>query len=169
MHEPGVWCFPVSVDLCCPVCTYVVFVFRDVFGCWLLILSSGLCLTGKLIRCVRCPVAYHSGESCVAAGCTVLSTFNIICTAHFSAKKGNSHHTHVNVSWCFVCSKGNCPFLFYNFGALSHDHLRWKKAVRLLKSRESEKPRTWQGHHWVTKLGVAFLPNGVPVNRAILY
>ncbi|XP_073467023.1 histone-lysine N-methyltransferase NSD2 isoform X1 [Aquarana catesbeiana] len=77
-------------------------------------------IKNKLMRCVRCPVAYHSGESCIAAGCTVLSPFSIICTAHFAAKRGNSHHSHVNVSWCFICSKGgsllcceSCPSAFH--------------------------------------------------------
>ncbi|XP_072262668.1 histone-lysine N-methyltransferase NSD2 isoform X2 [Pyxicephalus adspersus] len=82
--------------------------------------SSSRVIKSKLTRCVRCPVAYHGGESCIAAGCTVLSSSNIICTSHFAAKKGNSHHTHVNVSWCFVCSKGgnllcceSCPSAFH--------------------------------------------------------
>ncbi|XP_053314167.1 histone-lysine N-methyltransferase NSD2 isoform X2 [Spea bombifrons] len=75
---------------------------------------------GKLIRCIRCPVAYHGGDGCVAAGCTLLTPSSIICTAHFAAKKGNSHHAHVNVSWCFICSKGgsllcceSCPAAFH--------------------------------------------------------
>lgn len=58
------------------------------------------------MRCVRCPVAYHSGDACLAAGCSVIASHSIICTAHFTARKGKRHHAHVNVSWCFVCSKG---------------------------------------------------------------
>lgn len=61
---------------------------------------------GKMMRCVRCPVAYHSGDACLAAGCSVIASHSIICTAHFTARKGKRHHAHVNVSWCFVCSKG---------------------------------------------------------------
>ncbi|XP_029448352.1 histone-lysine N-methyltransferase NSD2 [Rhinatrema bivittatum] len=75
---------------------------------------------GKMMRCVRCPVAYHGGEVCMAAGCSIITSTNIICTNHFAAKKGNSHHVHVNVSWCFVCSKGgsllcceSCPAAFH--------------------------------------------------------
>ncbi|XP_061102875.1 LOW QUALITY PROTEIN: histone-lysine N-methyltransferase NSD2 [Conger conger] len=75
---------------------------------------------GKMMRCVKCPVAYHSGEQCVAAGSEMLTSGNIICTNHFTAKKGYSHHSHVNVSWCFVCSKGgsllcceSCPAAFH--------------------------------------------------------
>ena len=60
-----------------------------------------------MTRCLRCPVAYHTGDLCVAAGSQVLSPNAIVCTNHFSAKKGYSHHSHVNVSWCFVCSKGS--------------------------------------------------------------
>uniref|UniRef100_A0A8K9V1G7 Nuclear receptor binding SET domain protein 2 n=1 Tax=Oncorhynchus mykiss TaxID=8022 RepID=A0A8K9V1G7_ONCMY len=75
---------------------------------------------GKLMRCLRCPVAYHTGEVCVAAGSEMLTPTTIICTNHFSPKKGYSHHSHVNVSWCFVCSKGgqllcceSCPAAFH--------------------------------------------------------
>lgn len=65
-----------------------------------------LCLAGKMMRCVRCPVAYHAGDVCIAAGCAVIASNSIVCTNHFTAMKGKSHHAHVNVSWCFVCSKG---------------------------------------------------------------
>ncbi|XP_075050290.1 histone-lysine N-methyltransferase NSD2 isoform X2 [Mixophyes fleayi] len=82
--------------------------------------SNTRSIKGKLTRCVRCPVAYHGGESCIAAGCTVLSPSSIICSGHFAAKKSNNHHAHVNVSWCFVCSKGgsllcceSCPAAFH--------------------------------------------------------
>ncbi|MFT7816418.1 histone-lysine N-methyltransferase NSD2 [Arapaima gigas] len=74
----------------------------------------------KMFRCVRCPVAYHTGELCVAAGSQVLTPNTIICTNHFNRKKGYSHHSHVNVSWCFICSKGgsllcceSCPAAFH--------------------------------------------------------
>lgn len=59
-----------------------------------------------MMRCLRCPVAYHAGDLCVAAGSEMLSSTAIVCTNHFRAKKGYSHHSHVNVSWCFICSKG---------------------------------------------------------------
>ena len=62
--------------------------------------------SGKMMRCVRCPVAYHGGDACLAAGCSVIASNSIICTGHFTARKGKRHHAHVNVSWCFVCSKG---------------------------------------------------------------
>ncbi|XP_038160624.1 histone-lysine N-methyltransferase NSD2 [Cyprinodon tularosa] len=75
---------------------------------------------GRLMRCLRCPVAYHVGDLCVAAGSETITNSAIICTNHFNAKKGYSHHSHVNVSWCFVCSKGgqllcceSCPAAFH--------------------------------------------------------
>nr|XP_061798762.1 histone-lysine N-methyltransferase NSD2-like [Nerophis lumbriciformis] len=75
---------------------------------------------GRLMRCLRCPVAYHVGDQCVAAGSQIVTGTAIVCTNHFSAKKGYSHHSHVNVSWCFVCSKGgqllcceSCPAAFH--------------------------------------------------------
>ncbi|KPP71416.1 histone-lysine N-methyltransferase NSD2-like [Scleropages formosus] len=75
---------------------------------------------GKMFRCVRCPVAYHTGDLCVAAGSQVLAPSSIICTNHFNRKKSYSHHSHVNVSWCFICSKGgsllcceSCPAAFH--------------------------------------------------------
>uniref|UniRef100_A0A8C9R0U1 Nuclear receptor binding SET domain protein 2 n=1 Tax=Scleropages formosus TaxID=113540 RepID=A0A8C9R0U1_SCLFO len=74
----------------------------------------------KMFRCVRCPVAYHTGDLCVAAGSQVLAPSSIICTNHFNRKKSYSHHSHVNVSWCFICSKGgsllcceSCPAAFH--------------------------------------------------------
>ncbi|KAM9354803.1 histone-lysine N-methyltransferase NSD2 [Pholidichthys leucotaenia] len=76
--------------------------------------------TGRLMRCLRCPVAYHTGDLCMAAGSEMVTNTTIICTNHFSAKKGYRHHSHVNVSWCFVCSKGgqllcceSCPAAFH--------------------------------------------------------
>ncbi|KAM3595422.1 uncharacterized protein V6R79_023281 [Siganus canaliculatus] len=75
---------------------------------------------GRLMRCLRCPVAYHVGDLCVAAGSEMITNTAIICTNHFNAKKAYSHHSHVNVSWCFVCSKGgqllcceSCPAAFH--------------------------------------------------------
>ncbi|XP_029983076.1 histone-lysine N-methyltransferase NSD2 isoform X2 [Sphaeramia orbicularis] len=75
---------------------------------------------GRLMRCLRCPVAYHIGDLCVAAGSEMITNTAIVCTNHFNAKKAYSHHRHVNVSWCFVCSKGgqllcceSCPAAFH--------------------------------------------------------
>ncbi|XP_041864427.1 histone-lysine N-methyltransferase, H3 lysine-36 specific isoform X2 [Melanotaenia boesemani] len=75
---------------------------------------------GRLVRCVRCPVAYHATDLCMAAGTVVLSNNSIICPNHFSARRGVKNHEHVNVSWCFVCTEGgsllcceSCPAAFH--------------------------------------------------------
>uniref|UniRef100_UPI00398E5B1C histone-lysine N-methyltransferase NSD3 isoform X3 n=1 Tax=Pristiophorus japonicus TaxID=55135 RepID=UPI00398E5B1C len=75
---------------------------------------------GRMLRCLRCPVAYHTGESCIAAGSLVLSTHSIICNNHSSLKKGSRASLQVNVSWCFICARGgrllcceSCPASFH--------------------------------------------------------
>ncbi|XP_073211213.1 histone-lysine N-methyltransferase, H3 lysine-36 specific isoform X9 [Lepidochelys kempii] len=75
---------------------------------------------GRLMRCVRCPVAYHANDFCLAAGTVILASNSIICPAHFSPRRGCRNHEHVNVSWCFVCSEGgsllcceSCPAAFH--------------------------------------------------------
>ena len=53
---------------------------------------------------MRCPKAYHVGDFCIPAGSEVLGGFNIICSDHDAeARKAMSH---INVNWCFMCSKG---------------------------------------------------------------
>lgn len=61
---------------------------------------------GRLVRCVRCPVAYHATDLCMAAGSVVLSNNSIVCPNHFTPRRGVKNHEHVNVSWCFVCTEG---------------------------------------------------------------
>ncbi|XP_046335260.2 histone-lysine N-methyltransferase NSD2-like isoform X2 [Haliotis rufescens] len=75
---------------------------------------------GRLYRCVRCPTAYHVGDFCIAAGSKNLAGLNIVCSNHFQPKKSQAHHSHVNVSWCFICSQGgtllcceSCPAAFH--------------------------------------------------------
>ncbi|XP_033954395.1 uncharacterized protein nsd1b isoform X2 [Pseudochaenichthys georgianus] len=75
---------------------------------------------GRLVRCVRCPVAYHATDLCMAAGTVVLSNNSIICPNHFTPRRGVKNHEHVNVSWCFVCTEGgsllcceSCPAAFH--------------------------------------------------------
>uniref|UniRef100_A0A3P8PKN8 Nuclear receptor binding SET domain protein 2 n=1 Tax=Astatotilapia calliptera TaxID=8154 RepID=A0A3P8PKN8_ASTCA len=84
---------------------------------------------GRLMRCLRCPVAYHIGDQCVAAGSEMITNTAIICTNHFNAKKGYSHHSHVNVSWCFVCSKGSKQLL-------TSSHTAVTKSSRLIENVE---------------------------------
>ncbi|XP_045653420.1 histone-lysine N-methyltransferase, H3 lysine-36 specific isoform X1 [Ursus americanus] len=75
---------------------------------------------GRLMRCVRCPVAYHANDFCLAAGSKILASNSIICPNHFAPRRGCRNHEHVNVSWCFVCSEGgsllccdSCPAAFH--------------------------------------------------------
>ncbi|KAL0994443.1 hypothetical protein UPYG_G00122350 [Umbra pygmaea] len=75
---------------------------------------------GRLMRCVRCPVAYHANDYCMAAGCVLLANSSILCANHFTPRRGVRNHEHVNVSWCFVCSEGgsllcceSCPAAFH--------------------------------------------------------
>ncbi|XP_078455292.1 histone-lysine N-methyltransferase NSD2-like isoform X10 [Lampetra planeri] len=65
------------------------------------------CSTGRMQRCVRCPVAYHTSDSCLAAGSKVLSPYSIVCSGHFAPNK-RDNTWHVNVNWCFLCSRGGC-------------------------------------------------------------
>ncbi|KAL9982434.1 hypothetical protein ACROYT_G004474 [Oculina patagonica] len=74
---------------------------------------------GRMIRCVRCPTAYHL-SGCLVAGCIPISSHFMVCAKHFLREKNKAHHTHVNVNWCFVCSIGgtlicceSCPAAFH--------------------------------------------------------
>lgn len=67
--------------------------------------SSSRARKGRLVRCLRCPVAYHAGELCLAAGSAELSATYIICPRHFEIE--NRVNKPINVSWCFKCAKGN--------------------------------------------------------------
>uniref|UniRef100_A0A4W5NAA0 Uncharacterized protein n=1 Tax=Hucho hucho TaxID=62062 RepID=A0A4W5NAA0_9TELE len=60
----------------------------------------------RLTRCVRCPVAYHANDYCMAAGSIVLANNSFLCPNHFTPRKNYKNHEHINVSWCFVCSEG---------------------------------------------------------------
>uniref|UniRef100_A0A8C9WH78 Histone-lysine N-methyltransferase NSD3 n=1 Tax=Scleropages formosus TaxID=113540 RepID=A0A8C9WH78_SCLFO len=61
---------------------------------------------GHLMRCMRCPVAYHTGDNCVAAGSVVITPHIIICSNHSSSKKNGHLTSPVNVGWCFICARG---------------------------------------------------------------
>ncbi|XP_053181417.1 histone-lysine N-methyltransferase NSD3 isoform X5 [Scomber japonicus] len=60
---------------------------------------------GRLMRCIRCPVAYHTGDSCVAAGSVVLTHHIMICSSHGSTKRNGLLTSPVNVGWCFLCAR----------------------------------------------------------------
>uniref|UniRef100_A0A7N6FB05 Histone-lysine N-methyltransferase NSD3 n=1 Tax=Anabas testudineus TaxID=64144 RepID=A0A7N6FB05_ANATE len=75
---------------------------------------------GRLMRCIRCPLAYHTGDSCVAAGSVVLTHHIMICSNHGSAKRNGLLTSPVNVGWCFLCARGgkllccdSCPASFH--------------------------------------------------------
>lgn len=75
---------------------------------------------GKLLRCIQCPTAYHVGEFCIAAGSEILPGYNILCSKHFQPLPSQRHHSHVNLSWCFICNRGgsllcceSCPAAFH--------------------------------------------------------
>nr|XP_046243901.1 histone-lysine N-methyltransferase NSD3 isoform X5 [Scatophagus argus] len=75
---------------------------------------------GRLMRCIRCPVAYHTGDSCVAAGSVILTHHIMICSSHGSAKRNGLLTSPVNVGWCFLCARGgkllccdSCPASFH--------------------------------------------------------
>ena len=72
----------------------------------LILLVAIPCFTGRFFKCIRCPTAYHVGEFCMAAGSMQLEGHNIVCSRHFQPVRTQSHHQHINVSWCFLCSKG---------------------------------------------------------------
>uniref|UniRef100_A0A4W6CAX7 Histone-lysine N-methyltransferase NSD3 n=1 Tax=Lates calcarifer TaxID=8187 RepID=A0A4W6CAX7_LATCA len=75
---------------------------------------------GRLMRCIRCPLAYHTGDSCVAAGSVVLTHHIMICSSHSSAKRNGLLTSPINVGWCFLCARGgkllccdSCPASFH--------------------------------------------------------
>ncbi|KAK1892078.1 Histone-lysine N-methyltransferase NSD3 [Dissostichus eleginoides] len=61
---------------------------------------------GRLMRCIRCPLAYHTGDGCVAAGSVALTHHIMICSSHGSAKKNGLLSSPINVGWCFLCARG---------------------------------------------------------------
>ncbi|XP_049778500.1 histone-lysine N-methyltransferase NSD3 [Schistocerca cancellata] len=72
-----------------------------------------------MVRCIRCPTAYHAGDYCVPAGSEVLSATQILCARHYQPLKGVKI-PHFNTAWCFLCSMGGsliccdlCPTSFH--------------------------------------------------------
>uniref|UniRef100_A0A8C3A3D8 Histone-lysine N-methyltransferase NSD3 n=1 Tax=Cyclopterus lumpus TaxID=8103 RepID=A0A8C3A3D8_CYCLU len=61
---------------------------------------------GRLMRCIRCPVAYHTGDSCVAAGSVALTHHIMICSSHGGSKRNGLLTSPINVGWCFLCARG---------------------------------------------------------------
>jgi hypothetical protein len=86
----------------------------------------------SLIRCIRCPTAYHSGDFCVTAGTVQITSTQIVCPKHFTPLRGGGSSegggkrkslqmtTHLNANWCFICAEGGtliccerCPTSFH--------------------------------------------------------
>ncbi|XP_008576414.1 PREDICTED: histone-lysine N-methyltransferase, H3 lysine-36 and H4 lysine-20 specific isoform X2 [Galeopterus variegatus] len=89
---------------------------------------------GRLMRCVRCPVAYHANDFCLAAGSKILASNSIICPNHFTPRRGCRNHEHVNVSWCFVCSEA------LQEAAARFEELKAQKELRQLQEdRKNDK------------------------------
>ncbi|XP_052018723.1 histone-lysine N-methyltransferase NSD3 isoform X3 [Apodemus sylvaticus] len=72
---------------------------------------------GRMMRCLRCPIAYHFGDACVAAGSVSVSSHILICSNH---SKRSSQSAAINVGFCFVCARGgrllcceSCPASFH--------------------------------------------------------
>ncbi|CAG0881123.1 unnamed protein product [Cyprideis torosa] len=72
----------------------------------------------RLLRCLRCPSAYHNEPLCYPAGSQLINSQWILCSRHFKARKAKI--CHVSANWCFLCSKGgslicceNCPGAFH--------------------------------------------------------
>uniref|UniRef100_A0A3B3R460 Histone-lysine N-methyltransferase NSD3 n=1 Tax=Paramormyrops kingsleyae TaxID=1676925 RepID=A0A3B3R460_9TELE len=75
---------------------------------------------GRLMRCMRCPIAYHTGDGCIAAGSVMITPHVIVCSNHSSSKRNGHLTSSVNVGWCFVCARGgrllcceSCPASFH--------------------------------------------------------
>nr|XP_031295955.1 histone-lysine N-methyltransferase NSD3 isoform X3 [Camelus dromedarius] len=73
---------------------------------------------GRMMRCLRCPMAYHSGDTCIAAGSIFVSSCVLICSNH--SKRSSNSSSAVNVGFCFVCARGgrllcceSCPASFH--------------------------------------------------------
>jgi [histone H3]-lysine36 N-dimethyltransferase NSD2 len=78
--------------------------------------------TGPLMKCLKCPSAYHSNITCLPAGTKVLSQSQVICPRHPSEKelKVSKEVKTLNIDWCHMCIEtGNlvccdyCPNAFH--------------------------------------------------------
>ncbi|KAJ7405146.1 nuclear receptor binding SET domain protein 3 [Pitangus sulphuratus] len=90
---------------------------------------------GRMARCLRCPVAYHSGDGCIAAGSLFVSSHILICSNH--SKRTHSSSA-VNVGFCFVCARGlvvqdHSDPLFSSYAYKSHYLLNESNRAELMK------------------------------------
>ncbi|XP_036911276.1 histone-lysine N-methyltransferase NSD3 isoform X4 [Sturnira hondurensis] len=91
---------------------------------------------GRMMRCLRCPVAYHSGDACVAAGSIFVSSYILICSNH--SKRSSNSSSAVNVGFCFVCARGlivqdHSDPMFSSYAYKSHYLLNESNRAELMK------------------------------------
>ncbi|KAM5278148.1 histone-lysine N-methyltransferase NSD3 isoform 1-T2 [Hipposideros larvatus] len=91
---------------------------------------------GRMIRCLRCPVAYHSGDACIAAGSIFVSSCVLICSNH--SKRSSNSSSAVNVGFCFVCARGlivqdHSDPMFSSYAYKSHYLLNESNRAELMK------------------------------------
>ncbi|XP_006201182.1 histone-lysine N-methyltransferase NSD3 isoform X1 [Vicugna pacos] len=91
---------------------------------------------GRMMRCLRCPVAYHSGDTCIAAGSIFVSSCVLICSNH--SKRSSNSSSAVNVGFCFVCARGlivqdHSDPMFSSYAYKSHYLLNESNRAELMK------------------------------------
>ncbi|XP_067326727.1 histone-lysine N-methyltransferase NSD3 isoform X1 [Anolis sagrei] len=91
---------------------------------------------GRMVRCLRCPIAYHSGDGCIAAGSLFVSSHILICSNH--SKRSHHSSSAVNVGFCFVCARGlivqdHSDPLFSSYANKSHYLLNESNRAELMK------------------------------------
>ncbi|XP_058905188.1 histone-lysine N-methyltransferase NSD3 isoform X3 [Kogia breviceps] len=91
---------------------------------------------GRMMRCLRCPVAYHSGDACIAAGSIFVSSYVLICSNH--SKRSSNSSSAVNVGFCFVCARGlivqdHSDPMFSSYAYKSHYLLNESNRAELMK------------------------------------
>jgi len=87
--------------------------------------SKDIHTTGLIAKCIMCPAAYHTENSCTPAGTQVLSNVQIICPRHVTEHEKmknvkEKQSKPLNLDWCNVCMDiGNlvccesCPASFH--------------------------------------------------------
>ncbi|KAF0878356.1 NSD3 methyltransferase, partial [Crocuta crocuta] len=91
---------------------------------------------GRMMRCLRCPIAYHSGDACIAAGSIFVSSYVLICSNHSKRSSGSS--SAINVGFCFVCARGlivqdHSDPMFSSYAYKSHYLLNESNRAELMK------------------------------------
>lgn len=91
---------------------------------------------GRMMRCLRCPVAYHSADACIAAGSVFVSSYILICSDH--SKRSSNSSSAINVGFCFVCARGlivqdHSDPMFSSYAYKSHYLLNESNRAELMK------------------------------------